>query len=145
MTFPNPTHEVLRSILQEARTIAVVGLSPNPDRDSYEVAAALQGWGYRVVPIRPAVKEVLGEKAWATLSDLPAELLASIDIIDVFRSPEHVDALVDECLALGLAGRTLWLQYGVVNESAAAKALAGGMTVVMDHCIKVDHRGLIGT
>jgi len=110
-----------------------VGLSPNPARPSHGVARALQGFGFTVVPVRPGVREVLGEKAYARLSEVPGP----IDLVDVFRNPVFVDAIVDECLQLGL--KAIWLQDGVVNEPAAKRARAGGMTVVMDRCIYRDY------
>ena len=142
--FSNPSPETIAGILRDARTVAVVGLSPKPGRDSHHVATDLQGFGYRIVPVRPMATEILGEKAWPTLSALPPELLAEVDIVDVFRAPEHVDEIVDECLALGLSGRTLWLQLGVVHEAAAARAQAAGMRVIMDRCIYVDYLRLVG-
>ena len=142
--FTNPPTEAIARILREAKTVAVIGLSPKPGRDSHHVAADLQGFGYRIVPVRPMAAEILGEKAWPTLSALPPELLAQVDIVDVFRAPEHVDEIVDECLRLSLTGKTLWLQLGVVNESAAARATAGGLQVIMDRCIYVDYLRLVG-
>ncbi len=127
--FTNPTPDQLRSLLREVKTIAVVGLSPNVARPSYRVSRAMQGFGYRIVPVRPAVSEVLGEKAYARLSDIPFE----VDLVDVFRNPDDVGPIVDECIALGV--RRLWLQDGVVNEEAAEKARAAGITVVMDRCV----------
>lgn len=142
--FSNPSPETIARILRDAKTVAVVGLSPKPGRDSHHVAADLQGFGYRIVPVRPMAEQILGEKAWPTLSAMPSELLAQVDIVDVFRAADAVDDIVDECLQLGLSGKTLWLQLGVVNESAAARATAGGMQVIMDRCIYVDHVRLIG-
>ena len=142
--FSNPSPEAITRILREAKTVAVIGLSPKPGRDSHHVAADLQGFGYRIVPVRPMAEHILGEKAWPTLSAMPPDLRAQIDIVDVFRAAEAVDEIVDECLALGLTGKTLWLQLGVVNASAAARAVAGGMTVIMDRCIYVDYLRLIG-
>ncbi len=127
--FRNPDPERICALLREVKTIAVVGLSPNPARPAFRIAQALQRFGYRVIPVRPKVDSVLGEKAYASLSDVPEK----IDLVDVFRAAEHVDPLVDECLRLGL--KRLWLQDGIVNEEAAARAQAGGMTVVMDRCI----------
>ena len=124
-------------MLREVKTIAVVGLSPNPDRPAYRIARALQGLGYRIVPVRPKVAEVLGEKAYGSLSDVPGK----VDLVDVFRAAEHVGPIVDECLRLGL--KRLWLQDGIVNEEAAARARAGGMAVVMDRCIWRDYRALL--
>lgn len=133
----NPDADAIRAMLREVKTIAVVGLSPNPARPAWRIARALQGFGYRVIPVRPKVAEVLGEKAYATLAEVPE----TIDLVDVFRAAVHVDAIVDECLRLGL--KRLWLQDGVVNEAAARKAVAGGMTVVMDRCIFRDHQALL--
>ena len=134
--FRNPDPEAICALLREAKTIAVVGLSPNPARPAFRIAQALQRFGYRVIPVRPKVESVLGEKAYAALSDVPEK----IDLVDVFRAPEHVGPLVDECLRLGI--RRIWLQDGVVNEEAAEKAVAGGMTVVVDRCIWRDLENL---
>ncbi len=134
--FRNPPPETICALLREVKTIAVVGLSPNPARPAFRIARALQGFGYRIIPVRPKVDSVLGEKAYASLSEVPEK----IDLVDVFRAAEHVGPLVDECLRLG-TGR-IWLQDGVVNEEAAEKAVAGGMTVVMDRCIWRDHVNL---
>ena len=134
--FRNPDPEAICALLREAKTVAVVGLSPNPARPAFRIARALQGFGYRVIPVRPKVESVLGEKAYASLAEVPEK----IDLVDVFRSPEHVGPIVDECLRLGL--KCLWLQDGVVNEEAAEKAVAGGLTVVMDRCIWRDHVNL---
>ncbi|MFA7239464.1 MAG: CoA-binding protein [Sulfuricellaceae bacterium] len=130
--FANPTPEALRVLLQETGTIAVVGLSPKPDRPSYTVAQALQGFGYRIVPVRPAISEVLGEKAYARLSEVPGK----IDLVDVFRAAEHLDALVDECIALNIPA--IWIQEGIVNVAAAQRARQAGITVIMDRCIYKD-------
>jgi predicted CoA-binding protein len=134
--FRNPDPEAICALLREAKTIAVVGLSPNPARPAFRIAQALQRFGYRVIPVRPKVDSVLGEKAYASLSEVPER----IDLVDVFRAPEHVGPIVDECLCLGL--KRIWLQDGVVNEEAAEKAVAGGMTVVMDRCIWRDYTNL---
>lgn len=129
MTFQNPDPSEIKRILSEARTIAVVGLSPRSDRPSHGVAAAMQRFGYRIIPVRPAVDEVLGEKAYADLRELPE----TPDIVDVFRAPEHVPAIVDDCIAIG--ARVLWLQEGVINADEAERAQRNGITVVMDRCI----------
>ncbi|HMM53531.1 MAG TPA: CoA-binding protein [Candidatus Desulfobacillus sp.] len=134
--FRNPPPEQICDLLRQARTIAVVGLSPNPARPAYRIARALQQAGYRVIPVRPKVEAVLGEKAYAALGEVPEKP----DLVDVFRSPEHVGPIVEDCLRLGI-GR-IWLQDGVVNEEAAARAAAGGMTVVMDRCILRDLENL---
>jgi hypothetical protein len=135
--FQNPSAEEIRALLTTVKTIAVLGLSDNPARPSYRVAEAMQGFGYRIVPVRPAQSEVLGEKAYSRLADLPAVP----DLVDVFRAPEHVPGIVDECIARGV--KRLWLQEGVVNEAAAEKARAAGMTVVMDRCIFKEYVALM--
>jgi predicted CoA-binding protein len=134
--FRNPDPDAICALLREVKTIAVVGLSPNPARPAFRIARALQSFGYRVIPVRPKVDAVLGEKAYASLSEVPEK----IDLVDVFRAAEHVGPLVDECLRLGL--KHIWLQDGIVNEEAAAKAVAGGMTVMMDRCIWRDYTQL---
>lgn len=132
--FENPDAAARCALLKKVKTIAVVGLSPNPARPSYGVAQALQGFGFRVIPVHPAAREILGEQTYPTLADVPGP----IDLVDVFRNAEHIDGLVDECLALGLPA--IWMQEGIVNEAAAAVARAGGMTVIMDRCIYRDYR-----
>lgn len=132
--FQNPDVEQCCAMLKQVKNIAVVGLSPNPDRPSYGVSAAMQGFGFRVIPVHPAAKEILGEKVYPSL----AAVLQPIDLVNVFRSAEFIDGVVDECLKLGL--KALWIQEGIVNASAAERALAGGMTVVMDRCIYRDYR-----
>ena len=136
--FQNPSEEEIKSILKRVRVIAVVGLSPQPSRPSYLVASNLQRFGYRIVPVRPAVEQVLGEKAYASLREVPDK----IDMVDVFRAPEYVDAIVDECIVRGI--KVIWLQDGVVNEPAALRAQAAGMTVVMDRCAYRDYVHFFG-
>jgi len=136
MGFANPSPEEIRDLLRRVKTIAVVGLSPRPDRPSYCVAKAMQGFGYRIVPVRPAVAEVLGEKAHATLSEVPEP----IDLVDVFRAAEHVDEVVDECIRLNVPA--IWIQEGIVNEAAAQRARAAGIFVVMDRCIYKEYVAL---
>jgi hypothetical protein len=124
------------NLLKSARTIAVVGLTDDTGKPSYHVSTYLQSKGYRVVPINPKLSEVLGEKAYVSLSE--AAKNEQIDIVDVFRRPDAVPAIVDEVLALGIPA--LWLQETVVHEVAAEKARAGGVLVVMDKCILKEHR-----
>jgi predicted CoA-binding protein len=122
--------------LRRAKIIAVVGLSDDASRPSYGVAAYLQSRGYRVVPVHPVLKEVLGEKAYPSLTE--AAKNEKIDIVDVFRRPEAVPAIVDDVLALGIPA--LWLQETVVHADAARKAQEAGVLVVMDKCILKEHR-----
>jgi predicted CoA-binding protein len=131
--FVNPGSEERCALLKRVKTIAVVGLSPHPWRPSYGVSQAMQGFGYRVIPVRPGVAEVLGERAYARLADVPD----AIDLVNVFRAAEHIDAVVDDCLALGL--KALWIQEGIWNEPAALRARAGGIWVVMDRCVYRDY------
>ena len=129
MNFENPDDEALRGLLKSVRTLAVVGLSPQPARPSYRVAQAMQRYGFRIVPVRPLADEVLGEKAYPSLADIPFR----VDLVDVFRAAEHVPAIVKQCLALHLPA--IWIQEGIVAEAAAREAQAGGMAVVMDRCL----------
>jgi predicted CoA-binding protein len=133
MGFHNPGDETLRQLFRSSKTIAVVGLSPKIWRPSHGVARALQQSGYRIVPVRPMVKTVLGETAYASLEDVPGK----IDLVDVFRAPVYADAIVDSCIKLGVPA--IWFQEGVVNESAARRAQAAGITVVMDRWTYKDY------
>jgi len=169
MSFTNPGPDEICRMLHSIRTIAVVGLSPNPARPSFRVAHAMQGHGYRIVPVRPRdggaqpsgagvtashllpqtagyasnvskvrplVQEVLGETAYADLESIPFK----VDMVDVFRASEHVPAIVESCITLGI--QRLWLQDGVIHEKAAQRAQAAGITVVMDRCIWRDYSQL---
>ena len=138
MAFINPEPEEICRILRNSHTIAVVGLSPNPSRPSFRVAHAMQGYGFRIVPVRPLVREVLGEQAYPDLENLPFK----VDMVDVFRSAEHVPAIVESCIALDIP--RLWLQEGVVHEEAARRARAAGITVVMNRCMWRDYSQLCG-
>lgn len=131
--FENPGIEERCALLKRVKTIAVVGLSPNPSRPSYGVSRAMQGFGYTIIPVHPAAREILGARAYPRLSDIPLP----VDLVDVFRRPEHLDGIVDECLALGF--KSLWIQEGILNEPAALRAVKGGMMVVMDRCIYMDY------
>ncbi|MFN2308980.1 MAG: CoA-binding protein [Gammaproteobacteria bacterium] len=130
--FHNPPPDRLRELLHEIRTIAVVGLSPRPGRPSYQVAQALQGFGYQVIPVRPAVDSVLDEPAYPDLYALPGP----VDLVNVFRNPRELAPIVDACIALKLP--RLWLQDGVVNTAEALRAQAAGIEVIMDRCIYRD-------
>ena len=130
--FQNPSEAERCALLKRVRNIAVIGLSPNPARPSHGVARAMQGFGFTIIPVHPKADEVLGAKAYRRLSEVPV----SVDLVDVFRRPEFIGQIVDECLALKL--KALWIQEGIVNEPAAARARAAGMCVVMDRCIYRD-------
>ena len=138
MAFTNPSDDQIRALLKRVQQIAVVGLSPKTDRPSYKVAAALQRFGYRIIPVRPMTDEVLGEKAYPDLAAVPDK----IDLVDVFRAPEQVGEVVDACIALKLPA--IWLQEAVVNEAAAQRAQAAGLTVVMDRCVYREYVRLFG-
>lgn len=138
MTFSNPAPAAICRLLQEIRTVAILGLSPNPSRPSFRVAQALQGFGYRIIPVRPLVSKVLGETAYSDLESLPE----IPDIVDVFRAAEHVPALVDSCIRLGI--KRLWLQDGVINDAEALRAQQAGIEVVMDRCMFRDYVQLCG-
>jgi uncharacterized protein len=133
--FHNPSDERRRQLLEEAKTIAVVGLSNKPERTSYMVAAAMQNAGYRIIPVNPTIagETVLGEKAVASLSEIDEP----VDIVNVFRRSEDVPPVAEE--AVKLKPKALWLQQGIVSEEAAELAKQHGIEVIMDLCIKVDH------
>lgn len=132
--FENPGPEERCAVLKRVKTIAVVGLSPNPARPSYGVSRAMQGYGYTIIPVHPAVREILGQRAYPRLADVPV----GVDLVNVFRRPEHLDGIVNECVELGL--KNIWIQEGIVNEPAALRARQAGMWVVMDCCIYSDYR-----
>jgi predicted CoA-binding protein len=138
VAFTNPSTDRIQSLLRQARIVAIVGLSDNPQRPSYEVATALAGRGYRIIPVNPALAAWKGIRAVPDLEHLSDVLGPGehIDIVDVFRQPRHVDAIIDACIRLKLP--TVWLQLGVVNEPAAQRAVDAGIAVVMDKCMKVE-------
>ena len=131
--FENPADGELLRILTDAETIAVVGASSNPERPSHSIFRKLLTAGYRVVPVNPNESEVLGQKAYPSLAVVPQP----IDIVNVFRRPEYTPDIADQAVRVG--AEALWLQSGIVNDEAAARAKAGGLTVVMDACIGVVH------
>jgi len=128
----------LRRILKTCHTIAVVGLSANWYRPSYFAAKYMMDHGYRVIPVNPAYSEVLGQKCYASLRDIPEQ----VDIVDCFRKADDIPPLVDDAIAIG--AKVLWMQLGVVNDAAATKAAAAGLEVVMDRCVKIEHARLFG-
>ena len=130
--------EGLRRILKENRTIAVVGLSAQWFRPSFFAAKYLQEHGYRVIPVNPAYREVLGEKCYPSLREVPEP----IDVVDIFRKPDDVPPIVEEAIAI--RAKVLWLQIGVIHEAAARRAREAGLDVVMDRCMKIEHARLFG-
>lgn len=131
----NADEREIDEILASARTIAVVGLSDKPDRESHMVARYLQANGYRVIPVNPAVAEVLGERSYPDLVSIPPEI--AIDVVDIFRKPEFIQAIVDAAIARG--ARVVWMQLGLADNAAAQRARAAGLGVVMDRCMKIEH------
>jgi hypothetical protein len=125
--------DVISRLLEETRTIAMVGLSPDPSRDSWQVAHYLQSAGYRIIPVNPKATEILGEKAYPSLADVPVP----IDLVDVFRRPADGVAVAEQAVAAGV--RAIWFQLGVINPDAATLALRAGLAVVMDRCLLVEH------
>jgi len=135
-----PSPDELRALLRRARTIAVVGLSPKPIRPSHSVARYLQRAGYRIVPVNPGHAEILGEKSYPSLTAAARD--HTIDLVDVFRRSENAGPVVDEAITLRPAPQLIWLQQGVVDEAAQARATAAGIPFVMDQCLAVEHRHL---
>jgi uncharacterized protein len=133
MPHSNPSDAALTSLLTAARTIAIVGASSNPDKASHGIMQKLQHVGYKVIPVNPRETEILGERSYPSLLDVPER----IDIVDVFRRAEDTPAIADEAVTIG--AKALWLQTGIVSEDAAARAEAGGLVVVMDACIGATH------
>ena len=137
MSFENPPEAEIAAFLKTVKTVAVVGFSPRPQRASNNLSRQMQRFGLRIIPVRPGIAEGLGEKAYPDLLSVPDP----VDVVDVFRAPENVPAIVDECIARGF--RAIWLQDGVINDEAAARAKAAGMTVIMDRCLMRDYTRLI--
>lgn len=130
------TLEELRQILADSRTIAVVGLSDNPERAANFIPAYLQQQGYRIIPVNPTIEQALGEKAYANLADVPEQ----VDVVEIFRRPEFVPEIVEAAIDKG--ARVVWMQEGIVNEAAAERASSAGLTVVMDACMGETHKYL---
>lgn len=124
------------TLLKEARTVAVVGISAKEERDSHRVARYLKEHGYRIIPVNPGLKQVLGETCYPDLKSVPEH----IDVVDIFRSIEAIPGIVDEAIAVG--AHAVWMQLGLVHEEAAGKARKAGLTVVMNRCMKIDHARL---
>jgi len=135
----------LRDILAKYKTVAIVGLSKDPSKDSYRVARYLKSQGFRIVPINPFANEILGEKSYKSLLDLPQYVQKSLEIVDIFRPSQEVLSIVEQAIKLKNAyGRlnVVWMQLGIFNEEAAQKAEKAGLTVVMDKCIMQEHKRL---
>ena len=131
--------KIMKEILASAKTVASVGVSSNPEKDSYGVVEYLKQQGYRIIPVNPTASEIMGEKAYPDLSSIPEK----VDVVQIFRKPEDVPPVVDEAIKIG--AKVVWMQEGIVNEAAAIKARAAGLRVVMDACMRANHRRLIGT
>ncbi|MEG6616478.1 CoA-binding protein [Peptococcaceae bacterium 1198_IL3148] len=136
--FQNPTDDQIKELLKETRTIAVVGLSDKPERDSHRVAKYLQQHGYKIIPVNPKLNEILGEKAYKKVSEIPEQ----VDIVDVFRRSIDTPSVVED--ALVKKPKAIWLQLGISNDDAAKMAQDNNITMIMDRCIKIDHANLIG-
>ncbi len=134
----NPADETLRGLLEESRTIAIVGLSDKPERDSYKVAKYLIEKGYRVIPVNPVKQEILGQKSYPDLASIPEP----VDIVDVFRKIEAVPGVVQEAIAIH--PKAVWLQLGLAHHESAEKVRAAGLQMVQSKCIKVEHAKLFG-
>jgi predicted CoA-binding protein len=124
----------IKNILEESKTVAVVGMSPRPERDSHRVAKYLQSQGYRIIPVNPNADEILGERSYPDLVSIPEP----IDVVDIFRRSEAVPEIVEEAIKVG--AKTVWMQMGVIHEEAATRAREAGLRVVMDRCMMVEHR-----
>jgi uncharacterized protein len=129
---------VLKEILQSTKTIASVGLSSNPNKESYRIASYLKAQGYRVIPVNPTASEIMGETSYPDLPSVPEK----IDLVQIFRKPEDVPPVVDDAIKVG--ANVVWMQEGIVHEAAAEKARQAGLQVVMDTCMRVAHRTLMG-
>jgi predicted CoA-binding protein len=139
MTFQNPPDETIKEVLAAPQTVAVVGCSPNPERDSHRIAKLLQAKGHRVVPVNPGHQQILGERCYASLRDIPED----VDMVDIFRRSEHVAPIVDEAIEKG--AKIVWMQLGVIDERAATKAQHAGLIVVMDRCPAIEYRRLFSS
>jgi predicted CoA-binding protein len=132
-----PPERTIEQILKESKTIAVVGLSANPGRDSHQVASYLKRNGYIIYPVNPNYEQVLGSRCYTNLSDIPD----AIDIVDIFRRPEYIPPIAGEAVKIG--AKVIWMQLGIRNEEAAETARRAGLQVIMDRCIKIEHQRLL--
>ena len=131
--FPGQTTALILSVLKKYQRVAIVGLSANPTRPSFFAATYLKDYGFELFPVNPAYEEVLGRKCYPTLADVPQPL----EIVDIFRQPSEVPAIVDEAVRLG--AKVIWMQLGIINQEGREKALDAGLEVVMDRCMKIEH------
>jgi predicted CoA-binding protein len=136
MAFHNPPDATIKEVLSTPQTIAVVGCSPHPERDSHRIAKLLQAKGHRVIPVNPGHREILGEPCYPNLRDIPGH----VDMVDIFRRSEHVAPIVDD--AIETRAKIVWMQLGVIDEQAAAKAQNAGLLVIMDRCPAIEYRRL---
>ena len=137
--------DAIQNIMENYKTIAVVGLSRNPAKDSFRVARFLQSKGYRIIPINPFADQILGEKSYRSLLEMPEDLQKTIEIVDIFRQSQDMPPIVDQSVQLKKKygkPHVVWMQLGIINEEAAKKAEAAGLTVVMDRCTMIERRGL---
>lgn len=132
------TRDDVKRVMADTKTIAVVGLSNKPDRASYQIASYLKDQGYRIIPVNPTIKETPGEKAYSSLRDVPER----VGVVQIFRRSEDVPPVVEDAIAIG--AKVVWMQSGIINEAAAERAEAAGLTVVMDACMRSAHRALRG-
>jgi len=137
MILSNEHVATIRKVLRESKTIAVVGLSPKPNRPSHQVARYLMEVGYTIIPVNPGQDIILGQTCYSNLRDIPTP----VDMVDIFRRQEEVVPIVED--AIGIGARFIWMQHGIVNEEAAEKAEAAGLIVIMDRCTKIDHMNLL--
>ena len=137
MILSNEHVATIHKVLRESKTIAVVGLSPKPNRPSHQVARYLMEVGYTIIPVNPGQDTILGQTCYSNLRDIPTP----VDMVDIFRRQEEVVPIVED--AIGIGARFIWMQQGIVNEEAAEKAEAAGLIVIMDRCTKIDHMNLL--
>jgi predicted CoA-binding protein len=135
----NANNEEIKAILSDVKTIAIAGLSPDATKDSYRVAQYLQSAGYKIIPVYPKEDEILGEKVYRSLEEIPF----AVDMVNIFRKPDALSPIADACIARGDI-KVFWAQKGIVNNVAAQKALDAGMKVVQNHCSMVEHRHIYG-
>jgi predicted CoA-binding protein len=135
----------IEEILTKYKTVGIIGLSRDPSKDSHSVATYLQTQGYKIIPINPTTKEVLGEKSYKTLLDIPPQIQKTIEIVDIFRPSEDVPVIVEQAIKLKEKNDkpyVIWMQLGIINEKAAATARAAGLEVVMNRCMRQEHKKL---